>query len=545
MPAKSRKKASLKIRITDGPGTGQLYTFPGYKRILVGRDSLCNLCVQDDGCSRRHFEIFTQDDGVWISDLNSANGTRVNDQKIEKCRLSDGDSIQAGNTFFLILECPAPADIPDLQLKLQDGESNVVLSLPQADASLLALRGGSEPVVELERENTLLREVCDMTQHINTSDERDKTTKMLIERMLSLLDADGVCYIEPVDDGEEWEVVSCASANDAIREVAVSRTLIELALTENVAVLSADPLRDERFSPGQSILLHRISSAICCPLFIDGEPIGIVFIVRRNRAETFSEFDLRAAATVANVLALFIKQSILAEESRRKERLSVIGEVVAGLAHYAKNIIMGLNFSIENLRITLDAGNTEKLAEYIDNVDGQQRRLSNLVQDMLNYAKEREPEREPTNLANLLAEAVAPFAERLSETRIEWDFEIAENLPLISADETAMNRVFLNLLTNAIDAASENTAGKGRIRVAMHPLPDKNSMEIIFADNGPGIPPESLPRIFDVMFSTKGSRGTGIGLAVVRKVVDEHGGSIAVQSEQGQGTTFTLSLPLE
>ncbi|MDE0839181.1 MAG: GAF domain-containing protein [Kiritimatiellae bacterium] len=164
----------------------------------------------------------------------------------------------------------------------------------------------------------------------------------LVQRVQDLLKADGVCYIESTGDDGDWEVRSSARSEEHWRQVTVSQSIIQLALRQNASILTTDPLNDERFDPGKSIVLQRITSAICSPLMIDDEPFGVLFIVRRGAGDTFSELELRIAATMANVLALYLRKSRLETEARQKNRLAVIGEVVAGLAQAFPKVTKGV-----------------------------------------------------------------------------------------------------------------------------------------------------------------------------------------------------------
>ena len=249
--------------------------------------------------------------------------------------------------------------------------------------------------------------------------------------------------------------------------------------------------------------------------------------------------ELPILSLIADKLTMLLReeQAIRAktqmeERSRKLEQLESLGLLAAGIAHDFNNILVGVLGNADYLLETLPASADEDTTDSVRDIKEAALAANGLCKQLMLYAGRSRVELSSFDLSTSLSDLV-----RLSESTLHipclFRDEHATQPIYISGDETQIRQVLMNLLTNAIDAASENTAGKGRIRVAMHPLPDKNSMEIIFADNGPGIPPESLPRIFDVMFSTKGSRGTGIGLAVVRKVVDEHGGSIAVQSEPG------------
>jgi signal transduction histidine kinase len=133
---------------------------------------------------------------------------------------------------------------------------------------------------------------------------------------------------------------------------------------------------------------------------------------------------------------------------------------------------------------------------------------------MLAYSKERKPETQLCQVNQICKEG-------------------------INVDPQGIHRCLLNLLTNAVDAVEEDD---GEVRISTH-YQEENGMLITVEDNGSGIPEQISQRIFDVFFSTKGSQGTGLGLAVTKKIIEEHGGRIEVQSIPDQGTTFTIQLP--
>jgi signal transduction histidine kinase len=123
--------------------------------------------------------------------------------------------------------------------------------------------------------------------------------------------------------------------------------------------------------------------------------------------------------------------------------------------------------------------------------------------------------------------------------KARFHFDLEAQLPWLQADPQGIHRCLLNLLTNAIDAIDEE---RGEIRLTTRTAGE--SILISVEDNGVGIPPEARQEIFKVFYSTKGNRGTGLGLAVTKKIVEEHGGGITVDSAPGQGSRFTIRLPL-
>jgi signal transduction histidine kinase len=254
------------------------------------------------------------------------------------------------------------------------------------------------------------------------------------------------------------------------------------------------------------------------------------------------ERDLRLTATVANLLGLLLEKEQAESEARQRERLAVIGEVVANLAHHAKNIIASLRFGLGTLKLAVSRGHTEKLVQYVSMIETQQGRLSDLVLNMLSYSKERIPLRQQVGLQALIEEVTGPFRAQLEETGVTLVTTCEPPDLEVWAEPAALHRAFLNLLVNAIDALQSDTGREKAIRVAAERV-DGRRVSVWFRDTGCGIPSAERERIFDVFYSTKGARGTGLGLAVVRKVILEHGGTISVDSAVDAGTEFTILFP--
>src|SRR5438270_840384 len=180
-------------------------------------------------------------------------------------------------------------------------------------------------------------------------------------------------------------------------------------------------------------------------------------------------------------------------------------------------------------------------------VSKNQGKIHDLVMNMLSYSKEREPCIEMADLGALVREVVELVQPRAREKGVQLDVvRRDDNIPAVPCDPEGIQRALLNLLGNAMDAVEEVEGARVVVGVVREKVidPVKGAwVRIVVKDNGPGIPPERLGDIFRPFVSTKGARGTGLGLAVSRKILREHGGDILVQSEVGIGSTFTLRLP--
>lgn len=231
----------------------------------------------------------------------------------------------------------------------------------------------------------------------------------------------------------------------------------------------------------------------------------------------------------------------LQQELVQRERLAAVGETVAGLAHCMKNMLNGLRAGQYVVDRAVELNDPEKLSKgwrVMKNAAGQ---VETLTFDMLYYIKEREPERAPTSVNEVVREVIelldASAKAQGVELRADLDPEIGDE----ALDRTLTYRAILNLVTNAIDACTETESGNLVTVTSRAAGPDEIVLTV--EDNGIGMSEEVRSALFTRFFSTKAGKGTGLGLPVVKKIVEEHGGRLEVSSEPERGSVFRIRLP--
>jgi signal transduction histidine kinase len=218
----------------------------------------------------------------------------------------------------------------------------------------------------------------------------------------------------------------------------------------------------------------------------------------------------------------------------RAEHLATLGEMAAGLAHEIRNPLAGIAGVIEIVGRDLPANSPAR--DVLKEVRQEVQHINRIVTDLLETARPKPPDFRLGNL-NSTAEHAVVMARQQAQT-VEVELVRCEEAPEIEHDSRQIHQVLLNLLLNAIQAVE----GKGKVRVEIRP-PENGYASISVSDSGCGIAPEHLPNIFRPFFTTKG-RGTGLGLSLARRIVEEHGGRLEVTSVLGLGSTFTVYLPL-
>ncbi len=234
----------------------------------------------------------------------------------------------------------------------------------------------------------------------------------------------------------------------------------------------------------------------------------------------------------------------LERELLRSERLAAVGQTVAGLSHGLKNILHGLKGGSYLVDLGIKKDDTEKLKNGWDMIKRNIGRTSELVLDLLTYSKEREPEFEDCYPNDIVDDVCDLMTQRARENQVEVAKDLDPAIGRVSLDPRALHSALLNLMTNAIDAClfDKDTHKSWRV-VLKTTREDEKSIRFDVSDNGAGMSAEVKDRLFTSFFSTKGHRGTGLGLMVTRKLIEEQGGQISVASEPAIGTTFTIRLP--
>lgn len=299
--------------------------------------------------------------------------------------------------------------------------------------------------------------------------------------------------------------------------------------------------RDPRFfADVDAIIQFQTRNLLAVPLMDRDRLIGVLELVNKSGGGTFSTLDRQVMEMFASLAASAVVNARLIEEQIRNERLAAIGQAVTGLSHYTKNIVTGLSSSADLIDMGLKTNNLEVLQRTWPVFKRSTRRISLFVQDMLSYSKPRNPVRESCRLPQIIEEARQTFAELFVRKNIDLQINTQEMNRPVFVDPQGLYRCLLNLLTNAADAVPEPG---GCVEITARAI-SADRFEITVADNGPGVPEDLRHRIFDPFFSTKGTQGTGLGLAVSRKIAREHGGDVSVESASSGGALFRIILPM-
>ncbi len=594
----------LILTVIQGPDKGRKFELPDHEPQLIGRSSE-SLPLSDNTVSRRHAEL-TPDDGMWyVRDLHSQNGTYVNGVRIsERMRLKNGDQVRTGSTLFAFgqTEEDPNADLvrvlsvdlsdSDIERTLASNEDSVLLAEPEPRAAApehlrVLYRLTSLTTETLERQE-LMKRVLELTFN---EFKPERGFILLCGQSVDDIRPAVVKYKRPPKDKDE-------------AQIGLSRTILQYALKQGQGVLSSNAMADPRFAAGDSVQRLHIRSAICSPIRFRDRTFGAIYIDSSIANYTFTAEQLALMNAIGQYTGLAMANAELYHQKLQAERLAVMGETVATLSHAIKNILQGLRGGADVCEMGLKKDDMRTAKSGWDILKRNLDRIVSLTLNMLAFSRQRAVEPELTKLGPIIEECASLLEGQCTTRGVAMIVDVDSEMPPIPIDAPLIHQALMNLLTNAIEAC-ESGRGAITVKAAYHPpapavapglvagsvkpgapanrpgakapapakatskpqapatslakpaaLPSLSSLqpapisaggsvEVLVIDNGQGIPKERLNRLFEPFQTTKGTRGTGLGLAVTKRIVSEHGGRIHVDSKLGQGSTFRIVLPAD
>jgi len=311
---------------------------------------------------------------------------------------------------------------------------------------------------------------------------------------------------------------------------------IEIPIGEGISgrvALTGEPVIVNNESSCEDELGYKAKSYLSFPLKVKEKIIGVLNLTDKEN-DFFNNTDVKIAGYIASQCALAINRFALYEEKKKTEHLKVIGKFTSSIAHDIKNLLQIVQSYIELIEIEMEGESEIKL--YIDSICTELKLIHGLTLDILDFAnKQISLKKSRVKLSNFLNE-IKEHAEILTKlTPITFEMSFQNDVEF-ECDKEKLFRVFFNLINNSIEAVGES----GNIRLDVKNQSEYLIFELI--DNGKGIKKENIDKIFDPFFTSGKMKGTGLGLAVVKEIVQAHNGVIKVESEENKYTKFTVRI---
>ncbi|MCZ7649174.1 MAG: ATP-binding protein [Planctomycetota bacterium] len=660
--------------VLSGPYKGR--RVPISKEVMrLGRERTCEVALEDEAASRVHAEVRNNGGSLSLKDLDSTNGTYLNDERIAKeIQLKNGDRVAIGDTVFLVEMAAASRASPQVVFSEERKGVTTRVTLQLDDQRFLELK--ETTVTDALRYVTVLYEFMSAVTGVL---HRGAMLERMLDFMLKVFRADrGVVLLLAPDGSPGAKHIRVRDGLEARDDISISRTAARQVLEQKQSFLSVNTETDERLAEADSIHKSRVRSIMGVPLKLKDRILGLVYLDKLEAKDAFSETDLKLctamclqaavclenanlyselldAAEFNNAILRSLTSGLLVvdlygrvirvnraaleilgcpegallnkklgdqeafadlgrvvdetlekgtpedryeirlrrengivplglstspltdhggqlvgvvanfrnlahlrkleEQLRRSQHLAALGQMAAGVAHEIRNplnSIRGFTQLIQEANAKDES--REKFAEYTQIVLEEVDRMNKIVQDLLDFSRQRDLTLIPVALDKLVADLLKDMEPDFKAARIKLDFAPPEQPPPgVLGNDDKLRQVLRNMLLNAIQASEAGASIEVRVEAAEGVVLQRNEEDeamtrprrevvVVIQDHGVGMTPEIQGRIFDPFFTQK-DIGTGLGLSISQKIVDQHGGRIEVESAPGQGSTFSVHLP--
>jgi signal transduction histidine kinase/putative methionine-R-sulfoxide reductase with GAF domain len=395
---------------------------------------------------------------------------------------------------------------------------------------------------KLEQKMNELDLLFEIEKDINAAADLDELLDGLLRRAMDLVDTDaGSILLRDDQRGDLYFRVAQGKAGAQVKtlRLQVGEGLAGWVAGHGESVIVNSPSQDPRWSHDIAAQLGYLPrNILCVPLTSEGQerPLGAFELLGKRGFRRFDEDDLKLLTLIAGQASRALRLARAKEERDNESRLAAIGQLLSGVLHDLKTP-MTIISGYAQLMAGMD--DAEQRREYADQVERQFEVMAAMAKEVLAFARgESNLLVRKVYVQRWLAEVEAHLRQEYAGLNIQLVIE-PHYTGVAHFDETKLYRVVHNIARNAAEAMPRG----GTFRLTVEARSDRLVMS--FADTGTGIPPEIEARLFEA-FATSGKRGgTGLGLAMVRKIVQEHEGEITYSTMPGQGTTFVISLPLE
>lgn len=520
--------------------------------ITLGRSSESDFQVHDTLISRVHCRL-TYEGGNWyVEDLNSTNGTWMVGQKVNKrVLLPLRTSVRVGNTIFELYNIFAARDetqsfsIPFVSYRIQ----------PETLASSVGVEKRSlplqvDPMMIAREENKRLSAIYKFQNLIAAIFNETELCPRILSAISTIMHSDKSFLLVYNLTTGAFEPVAGRNKDAPMSPVdpsGIRKVIVDFVKENREAVLSSDSMSRVKVAGSPSIT----ECTMCVPMLGKQQLNGMIYLNISSAKEPYTEDDLKLLTVIGHTAGMALENSRLIDFNLRNERLVATGTTAAHLSHYIKNILAGLDGSLNLLKMGIDEKDFGLANESLHILAKNHRRLGNLVLDLLNLTSEQKLNMKIQDIKTILEDVNELLGPQLKQDGITLTFtEDSMKLPLYAdIDAKGIHRVLLNLILNAEHAIQEkretlDQKNMGNITVDASFTLDKESIVFTVTDDGMGLKPDKVDKIFDLFVSSKGAGGTGLGLTVSKRIIEGHGGTIFATSEEGKGCVMTFTIPV-
>ena len=393
----------------------------------------------------------------------------------------------------------------------------------------------------------LFESLASVSRTINSTLNVDEALRAVTKQSCDLMRA-RMCSLMLLDESREWlDLRASYGAGDAYIKkprLAVEESLIGVVVRRKKPLQVANVQVDTRYQNVELARREGLVSLLSVPLIFSGQAIGALSVYTA-RPYNFSNEEIKILGALAELSAIAIEKARLyerivdvEEQLRQNEKLSALGLLAAEVAHEIRNPLTVMKLLYHSLNLKFDE--KDPRAKDAQIIESKIEHLNKIVEQILAFARTTEPQFAPVNLNSLVDELSLLVRHKLANQGVRLVRDLQDDLPLVLGDATQLEQAFLNLILNAAEAMPEGGTLTVKTRVLQ-----SAQVSVAFKDTGEGMSKEQQQKAFKAVLSTTKAKGTGIGLAIVGRVIETHRGQIRILSRPGRGTTMRITLPVQ
>ena len=406
-----------------------------------------------------------------------------------------------------------------------------------------------------DRVSTALRSVLEATAMLNTGGDVEALLDAITNQAIEITGAERACVVRIAASGTHQVTTALSASVDAAEAARpVSQTVIARTMETRRPLLLHDVFDDEELMQRPSITSLSLRSIICVPIRRGERFFGVIYADDASAAAAFDQIDLEILSLYADQVAGMLEAHRLLEdlqESMRElkttqerlvkgERLRVIGEISSGVAHEFNNLLTGILARVQLAKLS---PLPTTLANDLNLIEKAALDAAAIVRRLQGFSRsERQQGFVSVDFTEICSDAIEflkpLWAGRGPTADSRTVRFVTDGEALVSGSPVELRELVTNLLKNSLDATTQGGL------VELHLSKMSGAARLVVRDNGSGIPAHIKARVFDPFFTTKGERGTGLGLALCQQIVERHGGSLGIESEEGRGTEIVVELPM-
>ena len=391
----------------------------------------------------------------------------------------------------------------------------------------------------------LFESLASVSRTINSTLNLDEALRAITKEACDLMRA-RMCSLMLLDESRDWlDLRASYGAGDAYIKkprLSVEESLLGVVVRRKKPQQVANVQADSRYQNVELARRENLVSLLSVPLIFAGQAIGTLNVYTA-RPYNFSNEEIKILSALAELSAIAIEKARLyervvdvEEQLRQNEKLSALGLLAAEVAHEIRNPLTVMKLLYHSLNLKFDAKDPRNKDAQV--IESKIEHLNKIVEQILDFARTTEPKFAPVNLNDLIDELGLLVRHKLANQNVKLIRDMQPDLPLVSGDAPQLEQAFLNLILNAAEAMPDG----GTLTIKTFSTTDGQA-GITFKDTGSGMSKEQRERAFKNILATTKAKGTGIGLAIVGRIIETHRGQIKISSRLERGTIMHITLP--